>query len=54
MKILSLEKECTNVEEGLSLEEEIVRCLSVSLSPTLSGNEKIKQHIRKKTYKSNA
>jgi len=28
--------------------------LSVSLSPTLSRNEKVEQHIRKKTYKPNA
>jgi len=42
------------VEEGLSLEGEIVRYPSVSLSPTLSINEKVEQHIRKKTYKPNA
>jgi len=29
------EGECINVEEGLSLEEEIVRYSSVNLSPTL-------------------
>jgi len=34
-----------------SLEEEIVRYSSVSLSPTLSKNEKVKQYIRKKTHK---
>jgi len=37
------------VEEELSLEEEIVRYLSVSLSPTLNRNEKVEYHIRKKT-----
>jgi len=42
------------VEEGLSLEEEIVRNPSVSLSPTLSKNGKVEQHIRKKTHKPNA
>ena len=31
-----------------------VRYLSVSLSPTLSRNEKVEQHIRKKTHKPNA
>jgi len=31
-----------------------VRYPSMSLSPTLSRNEKVEQHIRKKTYKSNA
>jgi len=39
------------VEERLSLEEEIVRYPSVSLSPTLSRNEKVEQHLRKKTHK---
>jgi len=39
---------------GLSLEREIVRYSSVSLSPTLSINEKVEQHIRKKTHKPNA
>ena len=53
MKILPLEEECTNVEERLSLEGETVRYPSVSLSLTLSRNEKIEQHIRKKTHKSN-
>jgi len=42
------------VEEGLSLEEEIVRYPSVSLSPTSNKNEKVEQHIRKKTHKPNA
>jgi len=36
------------------LRERFVRYLSVSLSPTLSRNEKVEQHIRKKTYKPNA
>jgi len=40
--------------KGLSLEGEIVRYPSVSLSPTLSRNEKVEQHIRKKTHKPNA
>jgi len=31
-----------------------VRYPSVSLSPTLSRNEKVEQHIRKKTHKPNA
>jgi len=48
--MLPLEGECTNVEEGLSLEGEMVRYLSVSLSATLSRNEKIEQYIRKKTH----
>jgi len=38
----------------LSLEGEIVRYPSVSLSPTLSRSEKVEQHIRKKTHKPNA
>jgi len=42
------------VEEGLSLEGEIVRYPSVSLSLTLSKNEIVEQHIRKKTHKPNA
>jgi len=54
LKMLPLEGECTNVEERLSLEGEIVRYQSVSLSLTLSRNEKVKQHIRKKTHKPNA
>ena len=33
---------------------EIVRYSSVSLSPTLGRNEKVEQHIRKKTRKPNA
>jgi len=42
------------VEERLTLEREIVRYSSVSLSPTLGKNEKVEQHIRKKTRKPNA
>ena len=42
------------MEEGLSLEREIVRYSSVSLSPTLGRNEKVEQHIRKKIRKPNA
>jgi len=40
--------------KGLLLEREIVRYPSVSLSPTLSKNEKVEQHIIKKTHKPNA
>jgi len=40
--------------KGLSLEGEIVRYSSVSRSPTLGRNEKVEQHIRKKTRKPNA
>jgi len=36
------------------LKGEIVRYSSVSLSPTLSRNEKVEQHIRKKTHKPKA
>jgi len=36
---------------GLSLEGEIFRNPSVSLSPILNKNEKVKQYIRKKTHK---
>jgi len=39
--------------KGLSLEGEIVRYPSVTLSSTLSRNEKVGQHIRKKTRKLN-
>jgi len=42
-----------NVEERLSLEGEIVRYSSVSLSLTLSRNDKVEQHIKKKTHKLN-
>jgi len=54
--MLPLEGKCTNVEveEGLSLEEEIVRYPNVSLSPTLGRNEKVEQHIIKNTHKPNA
>ena len=54
LKMFPLEGECTNIEEGLSLEGEIVRYPNVSLSPTLSRNEKVEQHIKKKTHKPNA
>jgi len=43
-----------SVEERLSLEREIVRYSSVSLSLTLSKNEKVKQYIRKKTHRPTA
>jgi len=49
-----LEGECINVEEGLTLEGEIVKYSNVSLSPTLDRNEKVEQHIRKKIRKPNA
>jgi len=42
------------VEEELLLEGEIVGYPSMSLSLILSKNEKVKQHIRKKTHKLNA
>jgi len=48
-KVLPLEGECTNMEEGLLLEGEIVWYSSVNLSPTLSRKKKVVQHIRKKT-----
>jgi len=51
--LLPLEEECINVEEGFSLEREIVRYSSVSLSLILGRNEKVEQHIRKKTHKPN-
>jgi len=52
--MLPLERECINVvEEGLTPEGEIVRYSSVSRSPTLGRNEKVEQHIRKKTHKPN-
>jgi len=53
LRMLPLEGECINVEKGLSLEREIVRYSSVSLSPTLDTNEKVEQHIRKKIQKPN-
>jgi len=52
--VASARGECINVEEGLSLEGEIVRYSSVSLSPTLGRDEKVEQYIRKKTHKPNA
>jgi len=42
------------VEEGLSFEGEIMKNPSVSVNLTLSRNDKVEQHIRKKTHKSNA
>jgi len=51
--VFACKGECINVKEGLSLEWRIVRDPSVSLSPTLSRNEKFEQHIRKKTHKPN-
>ena len=53
LRMLPLEGECINVKEGLSLEGEIVRYSSVSLSPRLGRNEKVEQYIRKKTHKPN-
>ena len=53
LRMLLLKGECINVEEGLILEGEIDRYSSVSLSPTLSRNEKVEQHIKKKTRKPN-
>jgi len=53
-KMLLHEGECTDVKEGLSLEREIVKYPSLSLSRILSRNEKVEQHIRKKTHKPNA
>ena len=41
LRMLPLEEECINVKEGLSLEVEIVRYSSVSLSLTLGRNEKV-------------
>ena len=38
--------------KGLTLEGEIVRNPSVSLSPTLTRNEKVEHHIRIKAHKS--
>jgi len=52
--LLPLEGECIDAEEGLSLEGEIVRYSSVSLSSTLDRNEKVEQYIRKKIHKPNA
>jgi len=43
-----------NVEEGLSLEKKIGRNRSAGLSHILSRNEKVEQHIEKKTHKANA
>jgi len=54
LKMLPLKGECINVKEKLSLEVEIVRYSCVSLSLALSRNEKVEQHIRKKTHKPNA
>lgn len=43
--MLPVKEECTNVEET---EEDIVRNLSVSLSPTLNRKKNFEQYIRKK------
>jgi len=37
--------------KGLTLEEEIVRNPSMSLSPTLARDEKVEHYIRIKTHK---
>jgi len=52
--MLLLDGECINVEERLSLEGEIVRYSSVSLSPILGMNDKVEQCIRKKIHRPNA
>jgi len=39
------------MEDRLSLEGKIVKYTSVNLSSTLNRNEKVEQHIRKKTHK---
>ena len=54
LKMFPLEGSVPMWKRGLSLEGEIVRYRSVSLSLTLDMNEKVEQHIRKKTHKSNA
>jgi len=51
LRMLPLEGECINVEEGLSPKGEIVRYSSVSPSPILGRNEKVEQYIRNKTHK---
>jgi len=48
-----IERECTNVEERLSLDRKIVGYTRMSLRLTLSRNEKVEQHIKKTTYKPN-
>jgi len=48
LRMLPLEGKCLNMEEGLSLEGEIVRYSSLSLSPTLGKNEKVEQHIERR------
>jgi len=48
---ISTSKGLVASKERLSLEGEIVRYSSVSLSPTLDRNEKVQQHIRKKIHK---
>jgi len=54
LRMLPLEGECINVvEEGLTLKGEIVKYSNASRSPTLGKNEKVEQHIRKKTRKPN-
>jgi len=52
-QITSPKPKSSNVEERFLLDREIVRYSSVSLSLTLSRNEKVEQHIRKKTHKTN-
>jgi len=44
-------RESVPMWKGLSLKGEIVRYSSVSLNPTLSRNEKVEQHIRKRPTK---
>jgi len=53
-RLLLLEGECIYVNEGVSLEGEIVRYSKCESSPTLGKNKKVEQHIRKKTRKPNA
>ena len=47
------ERDSVSIWRRDSYLREIVRYLSVSLSLTLDKNEKVEQHIRKKTYKPN-
>jgi len=49
LRMLLLERESINIKERLSLEREIVKYSSASLSLTTGMNEKVEQHIRKKT-----
>jgi len=54
LKMLPLEGECVPMWKGLSLEGEICYVSKCESKSHIGRNEKVEQHIRKKTHKPNA